>query len=68
MAYGVCSVYEVSGLVVFVAPMGHWGWTLVPFTALIVLMGIGVGCLRHLQRLYYLSSVWVRRLGCSQLL
>ena len=29
------------------------------FTSLIVFMGIGIGCLRHLQRLYYLWSVWV---------
>ena len=26
--HSICSVYEVSGLVVFVAFMGHWGWTL----------------------------------------
>ena len=41
--HSVCSVYEVSGLVAFVAPMGHWDWTLVAFTALIAFMGIGVG-------------------------
>ena len=64
--HSVCSLYEVSGLVVFVAPMGHWGWILVAFTALIAFMGIGVGRLGYLQHLYYLWSVWVRSLGCSQ--
>ena len=58
--HSVCSVYEVSGLVVFVAPMGRWDWTLVAF------MGIAVGCLRHLQHLIYLWSVWVRLLWHSQ--
>ena len=66
--HSACSVYEVSGLVVFVPPMGCWGWTLVAFTALIAFMGIGVGCLGHLQRLYYSRSVSVRRLGCLELL
>ena len=42
--HSVCSVYEVSGLVAFVGPMGRWDWTLVAFTALIAFMGIGVGC------------------------
>ena len=64
--HSVRSFYEVSGLVAFVAPMGRWDWTLVAFTALIAFMGIGVGCLGHLQSLYYLWSVWVRCLGCSQ--
>ena len=64
--HSVHSVYEVSGLVAFVGPMGRWDWTLVAFTALIAFMGIGVGCLGHLQHLFYLWSVWVRLLGRSQ--
>ena len=41
----ICSNYEAFRLVVlwhlecFVAFMGHWGWTLVLFTALIVFIG-----------------------------
>ena len=64
--HSVRSVYEVSGLVAFVGPMGRWDWTLVAFTALIAFMGIGVGCSGHLQHLFYLWSVWVRLLGRSQ--
>ena len=30
--HSVCSFYEVSGLVAFVAPMGRWDWTLVVYS------------------------------------
>ena len=46
LVHSVCSVYEAFWPVifvafrVFVAFMGHWGWTLVAFTAQ-VFMGLG---------------------------
>ena len=46
--HSVCSVYEAFGPVifvafrVFVAFMGHWGWTLVAFTELEVFRGVGL--------------------------
>ena len=56
--HSVCSVYEVSGLVAHVAPMGHWDWPLLACTALIAFMGIAVGGSGYLQHLFYLWSVW----------
>ena len=46
--HSVCSVYEAFGPVifvafrVFVAFKGHWGWTLVAFTELVVFRGVGL--------------------------
>ena len=46
--HSVCSVYEAFGPVifvafrVFVAFMGHWGWTLVAFTELDVFRVVGL--------------------------
>ena len=46
--HSVCSVYEAFGPVifvafsVFVAFMGHSGWTVVVFTELVVFRGVGL--------------------------
>ena len=46
--HSVCNVYEAFGPVifvafrVFVAFMGHWGWTLVAFTELEVFRVVGL--------------------------
>ena len=46
--HSVCNVYEAFGPVifvafrVFVAFMGHWGWTLVVFTELDVFRVVGL--------------------------
>ena len=46
--HSVCSIYEAFGPVifeafrVFIAFMGHWGWTLVAFTELEVFRGVGL--------------------------
>ena len=46
--HSVCSVYEAFGPVifvafsVFVAFMGHQGWTVVVFTELVVFRGVGL--------------------------
>ena len=66
--HSICSVYELSGLVAFVAPMERWDWTLVACTALIVFMGIAVGCLGYLHVAFvFIYGVFgVRLLGRSQ--
>ena len=67
LVHSVCSVYEAFGPVIFVAfrvfveLLGHWGWTLVAFTELVVFRGVG-------QHLWHLWGVGVVHLALGSCL
>ena len=62
--YSVCSVYEAFGLIVFVAFMGHWSWTLVAFLQCWqCLWGIGVGRLWRFTTFVAFMGRWCCTFG-----
>ena len=69
LVHSVCSVYEAFWPVifvafrVFVAFMGHRGWTLEAFTELLVFRFVGLDVAGVGQHLWHLWGVCVVRLG-----
>ena len=74
LVHSICSVYEAFGPVifmafrVFVAFVGHWGWTLVPFTELEVFRIVGLVVGGVWQQLWHLWGVGVVRLALGSCL